>query len=209
MINHKTQKTALVFSIMASLLIGCLTLSGCKDPTTKPDSTTAKKLPKLYLHCPDEFKPSVKRLREIYDAITSSDPMPAPIVSKVVEIIHGEGAEAHSHYYKVGQDRGDHREETEKERIHEIEVDAFTEFRDVAWILPNLAADSDMNEKDWLIVKKAAWGMVEVLDDAISNDQSTEEKRAAYNKNKEAISTDLQKLESIIPSDGSTDPNEN
>lgn len=211
--NHKKHFQALGVSIFVGLFITCLGSTGCNKPAGET-TPAAKSLPKQYFHCPDEFEPSVKRLREIHDAVTSSNPLPEPITLKVVEIIHGEGAGAHSHYYPAGkvEDDGHHGDElTTDEKMHELEIDAFTELRDIAWVLPNVAADSDMQEKDWLAVKKAGWSIVDLIDDTVSNEQSMDEKRASYKEKADKFGELLSQLETISQADepSKSDPKEN
>ncbi|MEM7784140.1 MAG: hypothetical protein AAF623_12365 [Planctomycetota bacterium] len=171
--------------------VGCTPL----DEVAPVESTT-KKLPKLYVHCPDDFAPSVKRLREIYNDFESSDDLPQPSVIQVVEVIHGDGPAAHSHYYLAGSNPADAHltaEAASDQKIHELTIDLFTEFRDIAWLLPNIAADSDMNEKNWVAVKEASGELVEIVERS-GKDQLFDTQR------KKRIQPDLPQLDSLLSS---------
>ncbi len=204
-INHNTPMIKVCrpiacrfFAIMFAL---CVAMTGCNE-TDSPVSqdSTVEKLPKLYLHCPDDFGVSVKRLRTLYDQLSSDAPLPDPKIIKVLEIIHGEGAGAHSHYHLAGQPHEeDHHEEemVEREKTHDVEIDPFTEFRDIAWVLPNVAAQGDMQETEWVSVKKNAHEIVEIFDDLVGGKETDDQKRETFVNDNEKIGQLLKQLESV------------
>lgn len=192
--------------IAAGMIASCLLVSGCTNDAGS-DQAVANKLPKLYLHCPKSFPPTVERMREVYDSILSDDALPSPITVKVVEIVHGEGPAAHSHYHLAEQKPDDPHldEEAADEKTHDVQIDLFTEFRDLAYKLPKVAADGDMQEADWLAVKKTSEQFIEMFDSVISDDQSDEQMRTALQAKKNEFSSLLGDMEALLPS---TDTNE-
>ena len=186
--------------IAMGMLAICLLASGCTNDVDS-DQAVSEKLPKLYLHCPKSFPPSVERMREVYDSIFSSDALPKPITIRVVEIVHGEGAAAHSHYHLAEQKPDDPHlhEESADEKTHDVQIDVFTEFRDLAYKLPKVAADGDMQEADWLAVKNASEQLIETFDSVISESQSEEQMRTAVRTKESEFNGLLTQLEALLP----------
>ena len=197
---HYNIPFAISFLALSALLLASVSLTGCNGTdlsAANSSETGTKKLPKLYLHCPKEFGASITRMREIHGAISSEDALPEPIVCKVVEVVHGQGAGAHSHYHLAGQKNEHDHEESSDEKTHDILVDIFTEFRDIASVLPKVASDSDMDESSWNAVKKASGEIVDLFDDSILTLSSTSDQRSKLTENKEQIGKLLVQLEAV------------
>ena len=121
----------------------------------------------------------------------------------VVEVIHGEGQSAHSHYYlesKWDPDAEDHHHEGMKTTIekHKLEVDAFTEMTDIVSWTPNIAAASELSEDDWNTVNKTCQSMEKLLESEWKNAKADSEKRAAYKKVATEFESHISQLESLV-----------
>ena len=99
---------------------------GCGSSDSEAiNESSKKKLPKLKFHRPKTILAAANRLDELSKALQSDDPIPAPIKFTVIEVIHGKGVGAHSHYHlstassPSGSD--DHEEEGHEEEGHEEE----------------------------------------------------------------------------------------
>ena len=149
------------------LCLSCfLIVSGCELQTSAnaaSDGSSDNKLPKLRFHQPATFDLAVSRIREIVGVAVSDNPLPAPKSFRVLEVVHGSGTAAHSHYYlaKEGEQPAEpddnHGHVTTDKKIHEVQVDMPTEFVDILRWLPEIAAAGDMGEADWKASKKHAY----------------------------------------------------
>ena len=202
----------LAIAILAALL-GLPSISGCGsgDDNDSGDASSRNGLPKLDFHRPDDLASAHKRMSEIHEILTGDQEIPAPRKIKVVEVIHGEGASAHSHYYRVTKSEAgdgetpkfsDHEHEGEKseQKQHEIEIDIFTEVYDIARWLPSIAADGDTAEGPWKQIKEASSELEKILDDALSRKKTDTEKRAAYKENAQKVSDLLSSLKPLCES---------
>lgn len=204
---YKNLQDFVACSAIAAVLLACVVHVGCSKPVSSSD-TADKKLPKIYLHTPKKFEPAVERLRELYDSITSSDPLPESIICRVLESIHGTGAAAHSHFHLADGGPGAHHHEGESsEKIHEIPIDVFTELRDIAKVLPKRASASELEEEAWSAVKKASGEIVDLMDGSIAEAATMEEKRTVFTSNKDTFDRLLVQIETVTPADADSASN--
>jgi hypothetical protein len=107
--------------------------------------------------------------------------LPAPKTFKVVEVVHGTGSAAHSHYHLAGEEDHDHdHEESEEELLHDYEVGAVTEMADIVRWLPKIAGDSDLDEQSWKDVAACSKKLEELVSSKLGDLDGEEEKRTAY-----------------------------
>lgn len=195
---ERLEVVAIGMSLLAvSLLLGC-------TPTKESGGPTDSKLPKLYLHCPSKYPACIERLRELFNSVVKEGNLPAAKEIEVLEVIHGTGAAAHSHYYLANQEKDDHylEEESSDEKIHVLSIDVFTEIRDIAWTLPKVATNSDMEEADWLVVKEASEGLVAIMEQINSGEAKEDQRRVEFKRNQAEIDRFLQQLEKRVEASG-------
>lgn len=199
-----------LFLVSATVFwLGC----GNSDQEKQTAKQSERKLPKLKFHRPKTLKAAAQRLAEIRTALQASDQIPAPTKFTVIELIHGTGASAHSHYnlakpssstnpsddedHSAHED--DHHEDMESsEVIHEIEIDVFTEFTDVLGWLPKIAAAAEVDESNWLKVNKSSKALQLTLSDDLTAASSDSEKREAFLKHSDEVNSLVQLLDSIV-----------
>ncbi len=176
------------FALLFVMSIGLLA-SGCQDSYSTESASNASPppLPKMTFHKPKTFFAAVNRLDEIHNTLNGSDQVLAPRKFKILEVIHGTGASAHSHYYLHEEEMGDHdhddhdHEDMEsKELVHDVSIDIFTEFVDVANWLPEIAADGEMDKNDWEQTKQWSEELERKLRDVISSDQTDVQNRESF-----------------------------
>ncbi|MDG2181371.1 MAG: hypothetical protein P8L78_06750 [Mariniblastus sp.] len=174
-----------VLSAVVTLLAGC-NQTGVDQPGAESKTARVKKLPKMKFHRPDSFPTAIARLGEIHQVIISDSPLPEPKMFQVVEVIHGSGPGAHSHYHlasaPVDHSHGhsdDHADEKSNEKNHEVNVDVITEMADIVKWLPDIAADTDMNKDSWSSVKTESESLHSKLDEALSNAADQQAQRKA------------------------------
>ena len=198
-----TEKTTkFTVGLIATIFVGLL-LSGCDSNPTNNAKVGSKKnsgLPKLKFHQPKTYSDAMVRLREIQEILIGDGEVPKPKQFKVLEVIHGEGAGAHSHYYLAdgeNHDHDDHGHEDMKseEKTHDIEVDIFTEYDDIVRWLPIIAANSDMPETIWNEVKDVSVQFEKCLDEILDGTEDDMEKRAGIKEKNETIEGFLKQLE--------------
>lgn len=184
-----------------ALLIGSsASMTGCDNaPAETPDTdaqTANRKIPKLDFYRPDDLKLAVKRLNELHDAMTADGDLPAPLVYKVVETVHGN----HSHYNLAGDEYEGHHEDGEKEVLHDYEVDPFTEMVDIARWLPKTAGEGDLEKEDWNSVNKLSVKLEKQLNE-LFNDSSAEKKRSAYRAESASVKEMIGELDKLASKD--------
>ena len=84
---------------------------------------------------------------------------------------------------------------------HDDEAEEFQELVDIINWIPELAADSDLNEADWNKANSAAVALAKILPDRKSPDGTLNLKDLP-----QSIATDLKTLESLIPAAGKPEP---
>ena len=164
----------------------------------------SKKLPKLNLHRPKTVEAAVVRLSSLVDSVAADGEFPSPLKYSVREVIHGTGAAAHSHYYLVDENGKQVEEDDEEpghehiesaEKLHEVEVEPYTEMVDLAQWLPHLAADADINEETWNEVRSISKEFVDALR-SMDDSSSESEKRDAFRAKATQFRDWIAKLES-------------
>ncbi len=108
--------------------IASLCTIGCSEPDSKTaELSQEKKLPKMKFHRPKTMLAATDRLYALCQALRSDDPIPAPSKFTVIEVIHGKGAGAHSHYHLStagnSSDSDDHEEHVPDEKHGDHEDD--------------------------------------------------------------------------------------
>ena len=182
---------------MVVLAIIPVTFLSCDKPTVETTASNAESVRPLpasaiRFHKPKELKTAVSRMRELHDAITSSEPLPEPIEYQIKEVVHGTGASGHSHYYLRDHESSssepehdetedhDHDHETSDEKIHDVKVDAFVELKDLAKWLPKIASDSNMAESEWSKVNDISKQMTPMLSEIVKQSTDNDKRRASY-----------------------------
>lgn len=200
--------------VVPILVILCGSLAGCgesgKSEVTGGDSVQVE-LPKQTFHRPENFTLAVARLSEIVLALRSDFALPAPKKFKVLEVIHGTGSSAHSHYYLADSEHHDdhgHEDLESSEKLHDIEVDVYTELNDIVRWLPKIAGDGDMDKETWDQVNqlsKAFQDHLESVCDAKEGDELRDAIRSEAETIGEWIET-LKKLAAELPPEESQLP---
>jgi len=199
-IDQKQFNFFLAFTILA---IGLGMVLGCVDQSGSPAGVASKKkLPKMAFHRPETGAQAVARMKELVEAITSEDPLPAPIEYSVLEVIHGSGATGHSHYYliKEGQEPGaddhGHADLESSEVRHEVQVDALTELYDIARWLPKTAALASLKKQQWDTVNGISKELVNTMSIFESEKSTAQEKRELVCSNADQLNDWIAQIES-------------
>ena len=195
-----TISVALLVTCCFVLSLGCGPQPGNAASAKKTEMADAKGgLPNNRFHRPKQLGPAVARLRELHEAIVAEGPLPEPIKVKVIELIHGSGPSAHSHYHLADdKDHGTHHEEGEKEKVHEYTVDAISELNDIVGWLPRIAGSSDLNENEWNGLKKLSDEFSAELETAFGDSEDVESKRSAYQSVSEAAASNIESIEELV-----------
>jgi len=202
----KIHSTPIIRDFVFGLSLAAVALlftGGCVDSDSSEANSTdaaAEALARLDFHKPKTLNNAVVRLREIHDAIAADSPFPEPLKFKVVEVIHGTGTGAHSHFYLADSDyksHDDHHDEEMEsaEKFHEIEVGPVAEFRDIAKWLPKIATKTpDIEEETWNAVKQLATKIRDATED-IDLQADAESLRSSF-REKTDLSDLINQLES-------------
>ncbi len=211
-LNQKSSLVAAVVITMTFLVVGC-----SNEVATK---SKAKALPKLDFHKPASFAAAVKRIRELHDAIASTDALPEPVSYTVVEVSHSHGeGDSHVHYHldepgdhdhghdhdhgdhdHDDHDHGDHSHEDpfDKPIKHTVSVDVFTELKDIVRWLPAIASDGDLPQETWNEAKTISEEMTSSLEKVlVSDDPSTQ--RTSYQSDPSVLEKSITALETLLP----------
>lgn len=203
--------TILLLIAAGGMLTGCdADRQQASSGQLKPSSSHVDSHPKLSFHQPDSFPAAIQRLLQIHKSLVGDGDFPEPVSFDYVEVIHGEGASGHSHFYAAdeydpnqdGHDDGfpgEHHEEHETVEHHSTTVDLRTELNDLVGWLPEIAAESDFKEADWNSVKTIAGRLTEIIDamDPKSSDASF---RESWIKESESVDDMLGKLQELSDS---------
>ena len=207
--SHFIKREHIVVAVFSSFLL-ILTI-GCNE-SSKKSEPEVKSIPKLTLHLPDTYSEGIERIRKLFDSAIANEELPGPICYQVLEVVHGKGMAAHSHYYRFEetdkQSIDNHGHETTDEFIHSVEVDLFTELADLAKWLPNIAIDGDMDEATWLKVKKVSSSLSDELDEKFKSNTDAESRRHALRKHSESLSNLIVQLEDLEPNTAKTPESE-
>ncbi len=186
-----------VAALMASSLFWA---AGCGDAVTANGDAGQKSgsgLPNERFHRPAKLEVALPRLRQLHDAIVAEGELPAPIVIKVAELVHGTGASAHSHFHLAGEYDG-HHEEGEEEKIHQYEVDAIQELEDIVGWLPRIAGSSDLKEKQWKRLKELSTAFESDIEAAFGSATDLQEKRKAYRSIDKKSNDHIEAIEKLV-----------
>jgi hypothetical protein len=189
---------------MASLLTGCdqVRQSNQSGSASETRDGKSRQFPKLSLHRPKSCVAAITRMKSLVSGIANQAPLPQSLKYRVREVIHGTGAAAHSHYYRINEDGQqigddqdeDHEDMESSEKQHQVEVDPYTELVDIARWLPRIAADADIDEKTWDDVKTTSRQIVDVLR-PIQDQPSGEKKREMFRSQRGDIARWIKQLE--------------
>lgn len=181
-------------------------LCGCETSTSQQaESKTEKSIPKQRFHLPKTYPKGVQRIRELFDVVSGDGELPEPISYQVLEIMHGTGAAAHSHYHllegstKTDQVFEDDGHETTGEKTHTIVVDWSSELTDLAQWLPKIAVGGDMNEENWLKVRDLSASLSTELETMLRDTNDAKSKRDSLKEHEKTIAEKIVKLENLIP----------
>ena len=182
------------------VVVGCDMNSSNPTATEHPDPIAhEERLPKQKFHRPKTVALAASRMRELHQHLLSDELLAAPKIFKVVEVVHGTGAAAHSHYHLEGKDEtGRHHEDDEKVVRHDYEVDVFVEQLDIARWLPRIAGDSDLSESDWSTVSEVSDKLVPVLESSLGGVKSDHQKRIAYRAVAGKVEPLIDQLDSVV-----------
>ena len=198
----KTITTICLFA-MAVLLAGCDAESNSNQNKSSQESSHSH--PHLSLHKPKTLSAAIQRMCQMHESLVGTGDFPSPIEIPYVEVIHGEGASGHSHFYsKANYEAGSagHSEEDEKVKHHTMKIDLRTEMADVAKWLPDIAASSNLEEADWNSVKSLSGGLTKIIEE-ISPDASDASFRESWKQKSEEVKGMLDKLQTFNESTGS------
>lgn len=196
---------AICLIAMLALVVGCNT--GAEQDSAQSSDSHAH--PNLSLHKPKNLSTAIDRLQQMHASLIADGELPAPISIPYVEVIHGEGAAGHSHFYSEAEfeageedDQDDHHhEEDEKVKHHTMEIDLRTELADVIGWLPDIAAKSDLTETDWNSVKSTSSSLTEIID-GVPSDASDASFRETWKTKSEEIKAMLDGLKGFADSSG-------
>ena len=172
---------------LAMIAASIALVAGCNQGSLgEPKTESVTKLPKMKFHRPNSFPVAVSRLVEIHQCILSERPLPDPKIFQVVEVIHGSGPGAHSHYHLANDSSGhkhahsdEHAVEESNEKRHIVEVDVITEMADIIRWLPKIAGDTDMDKDFWNSVKTESGRIQSDLSGALAKATSQQGQREA------------------------------
>ncbi len=199
---------ALFAASLAVVLVPLLLLVGCNNRMDSTNSTSSKsksKIPKLKFHRPKSAPVAASRLREIHESLIADSNLPEPTKFTIIEIIHGEGRSAHSHYYLESDwdPESDHHHDEDmptSQKTHQLEIGIFTELKDIAAWMPNIAAAANLSESQWEKVNQACKALEELIDQKIAGIETEQGKRQAYRLNAAALNEPISKLEFLCGS---------
>ena len=189
---------------LSTVLLGC-EQSGSQQTAVKKD----KPIPKQRFHLPKAYPKGVARIRELFDAVNGEGELPEPISYQVLEIMHGTGAAAHSHYHLLKDSKDQTFEDdghvTMGEKTHKITVDWSSELSDLAKWLPKIAVGGDMNEQNWLKVKDLSEKLSSELETAFKDANDEQSKRESLKLRGESIAKIIEQLETLLPNAANTE----
>ena len=200
---------AMCLFVVATLLVGCNGNSRQADSNQKKAVSSSH--PKLYK--PKTFSAATQRLKQIHESLVADGDFPDPVKVEYVEVLHGQGASAHSHFYsaasyqanKNGHGHDDHSdghsEVDERVKHHSMEVGLRTELADIIIWLPKIAAKSNLSEADWISVDSISSQLTKIVGE-IGADLPDASFRDAWKLKSDEIKTALDKVQAINDSVG-------
>jgi hypothetical protein len=215
--SHLLVTTVLV-CMMPLAIIGCDAGPDNTNTSSNNSETVKDRTPKTFsFHRPESYENAMSRIRELHEAISSSDPMPDPIEYQVKEVVHGEGPSGHSHFYFhdpaaesqedfephdkdpfTGEAVGEDGHVTTDENIIDVKVDPFSELRDIMRWLPKIASGGDMPEAKWDQVNDISKELTPVLDEILEGTTDDDKRRASYLEKADSITGHLSTLEGLV-----------
>ena len=203
----KNNGMAIYLLVMGALLMGCDTATQQANSNQGAAIKEKDSQPNLSLHKPKTFAIAVQRLKQLDESLLADGDFPAPSTIKYVEVIHGTGASGHSHYYTAesydahgGEDKhDDHHEEDETVKRRSVEIGLRREVTDIAGWLPDIAAQSNLNESGWNSVKFISSQLAEIID-SIPADASDETFRESWKLKSKEIKPMLNELQTLVDS---------
>ena len=193
-----TIRAASISTLLLVILLGC-----SKPPTPGAGNQVKKSIPKQRFHLPKTYPKGIARVRELFDVVNADGDLPEPITYQVLEIIHGTGAAAHSHFHLLEEstnvEMDDHGHETTGKNTHTVVVDWSTELSDLAKRMPKIAVGGDMDEQTWLKVKDLSATLLTEFTSLFENSTDDQSKRDALRTKSESINQLITELETLIP----------
>lgn len=195
--------------VVTALLVGCEGES--KQANSNLKNAVSSSHPKLYK--PKTFTAATQRLKQIHESLIADGDFPDPVKVEYVEVVHGHGPSAHSHFYSAasyqanenGRGHGEYlngRSEAEESvKHHSMEVGLRTELADVIVWLPKIAAKSNLSEADWKSVDSISSQLTKIVDE-IGADLPDASFRDAWKLKSDEIKTALDKVQAINDSVG-------
>lgn len=217
-VKLKKVEWSVCFIVMCGLLVGCdmatqQTQSNQEKSSQKNADADTHSHPNLSLHKPKTLVNAVQRLSQMHDALRADGEFPTPITIQYVEVIHGQGASGHSHFYSATEydategdgehdgHPGHHSEENETVKYHSMEVDLRTELTDIVGWLPDIAAKSNLDETDWNAVNSVSDNLTKIIA-AIPADASDASFRESWKQKSAEIKVMLDELQAFVDSSG-------
>ncbi len=210
--NHSKQLSIVSLILLFAMLTGC-------DSKTSQMNSGAKQgdsehlHPFLELHKPKELAVAVARIGEIHQSLMTSGEFPSPIKVEYVEVIHGEGASRHAHFYLTSEYNnsggevehdgfpGEEAEEDEKVKNHVMEITSREELGDLAGWLPGIAAKSSAGEEDWNSVSEVSKRLKEIIE-SIPTDATDVSFLEAWQTKAKDVESMLDKLNEVVAKTG-------
>ena len=189
--------------LLIGMLLGCQPDGRSGDSKSETNSTAPRH--GLKLHKPKNLATAVDRLVEINEALQSGEPFPSPLKIEYVEVIHGTGPGAHSHFYPASSydanaktEDHDHHDLHEEEAVKRLvaEIPLQTELKDIVKWLPDIAAKSNTSEAEWTTVSDVAKSFTKVIE-GIASDASDADYRDAWKKQTKTIEPLLATLKTL------------
>ena len=200
-------------SLTISLLFVAVLLVGCSAEPRQANSNQGDSSSRPKLYKPKTFPVAIQRLKQIHESLMAEGEFPAPVTIEYVEVLHGQGASAHSHFYLAadfeanengeGHDghAGRHKEDDERVKHHSMEVGLRTELVDIITWLPKIAAKSNLNESNWNSVNSISSRLAKIIDE-VGVDVSDDSFRESWKSKSDEIQPMLNELQTINDSSG-------
>ena len=131
---------------------------------------------------------------EAEHALTGSGPIPEHIAI----IMDGNGRWATKR--SLPRIAGHHEGMKTSKKVHQVQIDALTEMKDIVSWLPNIAAGANLAEAKWNEVNSESKSMEDLFEKQITTAGSLDLKRQAYRKNAKTIQDCIARLETAIES---------
>lgn len=202
--------------VVTALLVGCN--GDARQANSNQKNVVSSSHPKLYK--PKTFLAATQRLKQLHESLMADGDFPDPVKIEYVEVLHGQGASAHSHFYsaasyqanKNGHGHDDHSdghddhsdghsESDERVKHHSVEVGLRAELADIIIWLPKIAAKSNLSEADWNSVDSISSQLTKVIEE-IGADASDASFRESWKLKSDEIRTALDKVQAINESVG-------